>query len=263
VSRTGYYEGMCLVQDTNDVNTYLVAIHVDANGTTTRPHIWQLPRYDFNPGSDPTIVKERDAATFYTSRYPQPGREIQKSYRAVEFWIESDPATGTPGLQIWASVDGAAAYQLLDGDGDAATFIGTGFRQAFFPKTAAAVGSYVSFEFRVPAKAGVEVDVAVTMRDIVLRMDLDPLTTDVIHTTIICAPGEHEDKTGSRLTSTAMLDTLIALMNPQSDAVPFKDPWGRTGWVKVAVLGYREIFNKVHSRSEWAVDVELRVRQYA
>ena len=261
MTEEGWFEGMCVVQDQADIRSYLAVLRVADNGTDAEPWVYQLPRNDYSPGSDPTIVKTLQEASFHTPRYWQPGREIQKSWRCVEFWLEASPtSSGTPGLEVWATIDDDDdPFPLLGEDNDPAEFRTRGFKQAWFPPTAH--GSYVQLEFRVPGSA--QVDAAYVIRDVVLRLDVEPLMTDVIATSLVMGQGEHIDGTSGRMTPWAQLEHLRALANPQVEAVAIKDPWGRRFHGKVMIKREREAVFKGHSTANWVVDVEIRRRNFA
>lgn len=257
-SSDGYYEGLAVVQDSSDVSSYLVAILAD--GATTSLHTWQLPRSDYAPGSDPSIVKARDDAQFFTSRYFQPGREVQKSWRAVEFYLEMNPESNTPGLEVYAYIDEGAATQLLDDGGAAATLLTSGFHTVYFPRTAS--GTYCQLEFRIPALAGGEVNVAATVRDIVLYMDVQPKMVDAVTATLVLGSGDFEDYTTMRRTAWQQLQDLKGLQGRQDEATLIKDPWGEEWYGNVMVDNWREMKLKGHSQSSFLADVTIRGRPY-
>lgn len=247
----------------SDAASYVVALQVDPTKTIAKPYVYKLPRADLTVANDPNISLARDDAQFYTSRYPQPSRNVQKTYREVEFWLDASPQTNTPGLQVWAALDEAAAYQLNDNTGAAGTFRTTGPQRAFFPASASAVGHYCQLVFKVPAKAQGEVDVAVSLRDIVIRGALDPITTDLITATFVLGGGEFEDKTSQRKSAKAQLTALKALADPTGAPVAYRDPWGGTGYLKVARVDTKEATYKGATQSVMLANVTLRVMEYA
>lgn len=246
-----------------DAASYVVALQVDPTKTIAKPYVYKLPRADLTVANDPNISLARADAQFYTSRYPQPSRNVQKTYREVEFWLDASPQTSTPGLQVWAALDEAAAYQLNDNTGAAGTFRTTGPQRAFFPASASAVGHYCQLVFKVPAKAQGEVDVAVSLRDIVIRGALDPITTDLITATFVLGGGEFEDKTSQRKSAKAQLAALKALADPTAAPVAYRDPWGGTGYLKVARVDTKEATYKGATQSVMLANVTMRVMEYA
>jgi len=247
----------------SDAASYVVALQVDPTKTIAKPYVYKLPRADLTVANDPNISLARADAQFYTSRYPQPSRNVQKTYREVEFWLDASPQTSTPGLQVWAALDEAAAYQLNDNTGAAGTFRTTGPQRAFFPASASAVGHYCQLVFKVPAKAQGEVDVAVSLRDIVIRGALDPITTDLITATFVLGGGEFEDKTSQRKSAKAQLAALKALADPTAAPVAYRDPWGGTGYLKVARVDTKEATYKGATQSVMLANVTMRVMEYA
>lgn len=247
----------------SDAASYVVALQVDPTKTIAKPYVYKLPRADLTVANDPNISLARADAQFYTSRYPQPSRNVQKTYREVEFWLDASPQTSTTGLQVWAALDEAAAYQLNDNTGAAGTFRTTGPQRAFFPASASAVGHYCQLVFKVPAKAQGEVDVAVSLRDIVIRGALDPITTDLITATFVLGGGEFEDKTSQRKSAKAQLAALKTLADPTAAPVAYRDPWGGTGYLKVARVDTKEATYKGATQSVMLANVTMRVMEYA
>lgn len=252
---TVYYS----VPGVSDSPSFLSVLKLNAARTDANPVIYTLPRAGMTVANDPNLDKARDAATAYSSRILQPSRNVQKTYRVVDFWLDAAPETNTPGFEVWASVDDAAAIQLLDAAGAAATFRTTGFHQAYFPTTAAAVGSYVQVRPTVPAKEGAEVDVAVSFRDMVLRGSFDPLITEAVDVTLVLGAGEHDDRSPERRTTKQQRANLKALAAPNAAPVPYTDPWGNEGFVKVANVRFREVTFKAAEESTLVAFVALRV----
>lgn len=261
---SGWFEGGCIVESSDGTKTYLCTIRVASGGTSAAPWVFQLPRSAMTPANDPNVNHARDNCNFYTSRIASPGRDVQKSWRTVELWTEMTAAdlSLTPGLQVWASVDGGSYVQLLDSAGSAATIKANGFQRVFFPKTSAAVGHYVQLRLTVPAKAGSETDVAVTVREMTLRGELHPLMTNAITALFVLGPGEAEDKTSIRRTVQKQKADLQALADPTAAAVTFKDIWGGTGYAKVTNVTFKELVFQGESEPRLVATVNLRERPY-
>lgn len=248
-----------------DTPSYLSVLEVDATRLIATPRIYQLARNGLPVANDPNLSLASSGATLYSSRYFRPARGLQKTWDCVETWLEASPATNTPGLQIWASVDEGAAFQLLDENGDAATLRTTGFHQVFFPATAAAVGHYVALQFRVPALGGVEVPVALTFRDTVLRGHYRPLLTETIKDIVIVLDkGQFEDMTGERRSVAKLIADLSELAGPNDGPVPYRSPidavtrTAQIGYCAVLPPRFKEVSFKGFASSALVAVVTLR-----
>lgn len=258
---SGYFEDACLV--TSGTHTYLAVIKTSSDGLTAEPWIYEVPRAGLSASTDPRVAHATSSASLKTSRVFMPERGLKKTFREVRLWAELSPESNIPGLQVWASVDGGSWFQLNDGGGSAKTAETTGFHQFFFPHTSAAVGHYVQLDFRVPALAGGEVAVAVTIRDASLRGSYQPLHVQAISTTLILTKGEFEDKTSQRYEPQQQIANLQAVAKPHAAPVPFRDPWGNDGWCQVQSLEWKEIQFKGKEASTLVANVVLREEAYA
>lgn len=252
----GRFEGGCIVRISDQ--TFLAVIKTDDDGVNAQPWVWELPRgnqFAANSGVDKKVTNTR----FRTPRYAVPGREIQKTYRTVEFWIEIAPAVSPTGLQVWASVNDRTAFQLLDTSGSAASVTTSGFHTLFFPKTSAAVGNYVYFELRVPSGGTAT---SYSVRDCVLRFAARPRTTRAMETTFVLGGGEFEDRTSMVRSWEKQLDDLDAICGPNAEPVPFRMPWGTAGYCTVEGLEYREVVMKPGQSPTHVANLLLREERY-
>lgn len=251
------------VSGIGDAPSYLSVLFVAADRVTVHPIIYQLPRANLPVANDPSLDTSSSGATLYTSRYYRPGREVQKTYRTVELWLDANPQVNTPGLQVWASLDNGSAVQLNDTDGAAKTALTTGFHQFFFPATSGGVGHWCQLRPTVPALSGVQVPVALSMRDMKLRGSYRPLTVDAIQAVFVLTQGQFEDLTSMRRTVPGgQVPDLTGLAGPNSAPIPYKDPWGGTGFLVVAGLQIREVAFKEKEESVKVAVVTLRATPY-
>lgn len=254
----GRFEGGCIVRIGDQ--TFLAVIKTDKDGKNARPWVWELPRGNQFAANSESINKKVTNTRFRTPRYAVPGREIAKTYRAWECWVEIAPAESPTGLQVWACVDDGTPFQLLDGTGAAAAITTTGFHTLYFPKTDKAVGHYVYFEFRVPSGGTAT---SYTLRDCVFRFAARPRTTRVMETTFVLGGGEFEDLTSMGRSWMKQLTDLEALCGPNTQAVPFRTPWGTTGYCTVEGLEYREVVMKPGQSPTHVATLALREERYA
>ena len=203
------------------------------------------------------------AATLYSSRYAQPSRNDQKTYRDVELWLEALPQTNTPGLQVWASVDDGQAFQLLDAAGAAATLLTTGAHQLFFPASSAAVGHFVQLQFRVPALAGGTVPLAANFRDCTLRGVVDSRMADTIQATLVLGDSEFVDRTSIRRSVRAQRAALRALARPSAAPVSYRGINGEAGYLKVVSLTIREVKFREYDESVSIAQLVMREMPFA
>lgn len=257
IRMTVYYS----VPGVADVPSLLSVLHVAADRTTATPKVYTLPRAGLTIANDPNVDRAIANARISSSRFYQPSRNVQKTWRNVEFWLDATPEANTPGVQLWASIDEGTAFQLLDAAGNAATFRTTGFHQAYFPMTAAAVGRYVQIQAYVPATAGSEVPVAVSFRDMVLHGTADPLMTEeVSNVVLVLGGGEFEDRTSMRRSVAQQIADLSALAAPTTAPVPYRSPVtpNETGYLKVTHVRFREVIFKGAEESTMVALVNLR-----
>lgn len=233
-----------------DPASFLVALKIDTTRTITTPEIYKLPRNNMAIVNDNQIDRNGDAAKLYTSRYWQPSRNVQKTWRAFEFWLDcgSAPSAVQVPFQVWAVIDDGlpvdvGPFQLLDANGAAADIVigsGSSRQQVFFPP-GTAVGSYVQLQYIVPTATGGQVTGKYDIRDGVLRGVLDPLTADMMHITLVLGDGEFEDRTSMRRTVKKQIADLKALTGRNASPVAYKDINGNTGYLKIESLKIREV----------------------
>lgn len=259
ITMTVYYT----VPGIQDLASFVSVLRVDQARTVARPEIYALPRGGLTIANDPNVDKATNDAILYSSRYYAPSRNVEKIYRAYEFWLEIAPETNTPGFQVWASVDDGDAIQLLDEDGNAATFYESGPCRAVFPATAASIGHYVQIQWRVPAASVGQNDVAVSFYEGAFYVELRPLTTQLVDTVFILGKGESEDRTSGRRSVAEQLASLEALTGRNSVPTPYRDNRGRTGFMVLTGMDVREVTFKGEEESTLVAIVQARVTTYA
>jgi hypothetical protein len=83
-----YYE----LTDSEDAPERLALLGSSDDGQSSDVFILDLPRLGLTPAMDPNVEHRvgalSRASAFATARYQAPGFEIEKAYRAVEFWLE-------------------------------------------------------------------------------------------------------------------------------------------------------------------------------
>ncbi len=258
---TGTFEGLAVVQDTARTQSLLVAAQVSADRLTATPYAYELERAGMFAADDPSVAKAAESVTFYTSRLAKPSRSVQKTYRTFEFWLDASPQTNTPGLQVWASVDNGAFFQLADAAGAAATSLTTGFKRLFFPATAAAVGHWVQLRFTVPAK-GAGVVAQYTIREGMVYAEARPQTTEVVSTWLKMDRQRFEDGTEDPRTVQQQLADLKALFGPNSAPVSYNGPNGETGFVAMQSVALHEAVFKEGSPPVRVAQVSFEVTSY-
>jgi hypothetical protein len=258
----GYFEDCVVV--TSAGLSYLAVIKTSADGKTAEPWTYRLPRAEMSPANDPGVPKTVADKWFWTPRYAQPGREIQKTFRCFEFWGEFTGDANTVGFQVWAKVNDGAAFQLLDSTGQGATLKGDGFHRVFFPPTGGSVGNYVQLGFRVPVAAGQATGCAVdAIRDGQIRLSYRPTRARVVQAGIILARGDHQDRTPEQRTVEQQVANLETLAGPNSAPVPFRDPYGHTGYCTIETVKVTEMAFKGEEESQRVVMLTLREELYA
>jgi len=225
-----YYQ----VAGAGDPGTYVCVLEVDAAKTTVTPTFIKLARAGLDPANDPNIDHAASDADFLTPRYYTPDRSVSKVYRALTCWLDLSPVTNTPGLQIWATVDDGAEFQMLDGAGAPAEFTTSGAKRLFFPKTAAAVGHWVQFRPLVPALTGGEVALDATIRNVKVYGVYNPVMTQQVTMGLILRQGQHQDGQREQRSPDEQTIDLEELGKPQSAATTYKDPQtGETGYFDI------------------------------
>ena len=246
IALTVYYS----VAGQADPSSFLIALKIDTTRTVVTPEIYKLPRNNMPVVNDAQINRNGDDCKLYTSRYWQPSRNVQKTWRDFEFFLDcgSAPSAIQVPFQVWAVIDDAlpgqvGPVQLLNAAGAAADIVvgsGSSRQQVFFPP-GTAVGSFVQLQFIVPAASGQQVTGRYDIRDGILRGVLDPLTADQLNITLVLGDGEFEDRTSMRRTVKKQIADLKALTGRNTSPVAYKDINGNTGYLKIESLKVREI----------------------
>lgn len=255
------FEDACLA--TVDGKLYLVVLAAAADGLTATPWVYDAPLSGLGAATDRNVDHATSSASLKTPRYFAPERGLEKTFGEVRLWAEMSLQSGHPGLQVWASVDGAAFIQLLDGTGAAKTAPTTGAHSYYFPKTAAAVGHYVQLDYRIPALGGGESAVAITLRDMSLRGSYQPDMVMEMTTTFILTKGEFEDRTSNLREPQEQLADLQALAAARTATTPWHDPWGNEGYCQVTSLDWKEIMFKGEEAPTLVAHVVMREEAYA
>lgn len=243
--------------------SFLVVLRVDTDRETVTPDVYKLPRADLAIGNDPTIDRAVTAgADFYSSRLFFPSRNIEKVWRCVEIYVDLEPETNTPGLQVWAAVDNGIEFQLLDANGLAATVRTSGFHRLFFPATSASRGKWVQLHGKVPAAAVSENGVTVDMRGWALRGWYQPTRSEEVVTVVDLSPGERGDYSADRRSAFDALDELIALTEPGANPTAYRDIWGRDGYCRVLEVKPHEVAFKDGQEPGLFATVRMRVALY-
>lgn len=259
---TGTYNGIGIVQDATGTYSLLVTCQVSANRLTWTPNVFQIPRAGMAPGDDPLVSNLRDTADFYTSRYFDPSRQIQKTYESVDFWLDVTAANG-PGVQLWASINNGSFFQLLDSNGNPATASTTGFYRFFFPTTAQAVGNFVQLDIKVPALGGGQTDQGYTFREGAINAGQYPITTDSIQATFELNNLRLPDGSTDPRTIQQMETDLLALCGPQAAAVAYSGPNGEQGFVQLVKVQMAEAEFQEGSVPVRVAQVEMVARVYS
>lgn len=259
IRMTTYYS----MPGVNDPSSFVSVLHIDSTKTIAQGWIYKLPRAGLTIANDPNIEGAQSDAEFFTSRLFEPSRAVVKTFRQFECWLDMSPETNTPGLQVWASVDGGSYFQLLDADGTAMTARAGGATAFYFPTTAASVGHDVRLRFTIPATVGGEVAVAVKIRDGVLRGSVRPKKTELLTGTLILGVGEFEDGTSIRNTIARQRALLEALDGPNAAPTPYRDPTtGEEGYMALVGLTFGEALFRGEEEPTQVAHVQVRRTLY-
>lgn len=243
----------------SDPGTFVAVLRVDSDRQTARPDLYKLPRSGFTVGNDPQIARAIDDAEFRLSRIYQPSRSVEKVWHGVDFWLDADPETNTPGVQIWARVDEGNEFQLLDANGSPATLRTTGPQKVFFPPSDVARGYYVQLLVKVPAATGDQVGGQYDIRNLTLHLSFRPERSETYDYVLILGDGEYEDRTSMRRTVSKQLSDLKRLVKRGLPAIPIRDPEGNDLYGHVVGLSWREVTFK-GAPQKWATVATVKVR---
>ncbi|MCR4339413.1 MAG: glycine-rich protein [Gemmatimonadaceae bacterium] len=252
-------------QGSGDPGSYLLVLRLDATKTICTPEVYELPRHGLAPANDPGISHAGSDLELLGPRYSIPSYGVQKTYRAVTLFCEFSPTSNIPGLEVYAAIDGGAEIQLLDSAGATATITTEGVHTLYFPQTSAAVGRDVQVRFYVPATAGEEVDVEVTIRAATLYGVYQPVSTEAIDFVVLLREGMLDDGQRDRRTRDQQKADLEALyLDPPAAPVTYKDPDdGSTGVIDITKLELQEFTFKGSERPELIAIGSGIVQRYA
>lgn len=241
----------------------VVVGQLSADRTTVTPTAYQLPRAGLDVANDPLIAKAIQSAEFRTPRFDAPGRDFVKLYRSVEVWLDMEPQSNTPGVEVWAQIDDGDAIQLLDSDGAAATLLTTGGHEVFFPASSVANGRYAQVRFIVPAVAGSEVPVAVSVRDVTIAYSYRVAKSRVWTATLHLGDVSGRDDFFVEMRSIEdQRATMDALSGEVAAPTKFKIA-GVTGYCTIINTRVQEVWYTGVDPSEWIAVVTLREEAYA
>lgn len=261
----GYFGNGCIVTASTG-ERYLAVIRSNTAGTIASPWIWRLP-LGLDGANDSRVPKFVSDTAWRTPRYWAPARNIKKGWRELEFWLtlvaSSGALSSTPGLQVWAIVDDGTPFQLNDSSGAPVTIKASGPTRVFLPDDTSGFGHYLQFEFRVPALGVGEHTVSVDIRDLVLRGNFYPRTEQLINATLVLSQGEFEGIGSMARSANQQRADLAALVGDRSQPIPFRDPWGDTGFCTVEKASFKEVQFQGSTESAFIAQVALRVVEYA
>jgi hypothetical protein len=248
-----------------DPQTYLSVLKVDADRTEVYPAIYRLPRAGYSIANDPSMDRAISGASLWTSRIYEPARYIEKTYRCVEFYAELSPASGTPGFEVWASVDDGDFFQLLDSAGAPATLRRSGPQRVFFPASDVARGRWFQLELRVPELVGDQVPVAVALSNFAVRCNYRPERTEAQSLTLnLGTIPTHRGGSGmERRTPYQKLALLIDLAGPGKPPVQLRDALGRDVYVHIIDLDFEEVTKREAEEPALVATIRYRVAEYA
>lgn len=240
--------------------TYLIILVSNQSTGIVTPTIYKLPNSGFSPGLDANIQHAVSGADFYTSRLYLPSRSVLKVYRCVEFWCDLSPSVNTPGLQVWASIDDSAFFQLNDATGAAATLYTGGPQRLFFPANTS--GRYLQLDLKVPSLGSGQTPVAVTIRDLDVRVSLRAVLTDAIVATLVLGQGQFQDRTTQMLPEPQQL----ALLKEQLDAGPvvaYTDPvTGEAGYMLITGMAWQPVVFPGENNPTLVAHMQARKMRY-
>jgi hypothetical protein len=246
-----------------DQASFLVVAVTDASHNTVTAQVYQLGSHGLSPGSDPNVNGAVDDAEIRTSRITAPGGQaVQGTFRSVEWWQQTSLQTGHPGVEVQAQVDEETPFNL-EANAEAGTpadfsALTTGAKEAFFPVDAGAIGNSCQLRFQIPALGGGEAQVAVELRDIKLHGTWTPLMTEEIEAVLVIGQRVREDGTFDRRTAETQKAALSALARPGTAPIPYKDPWGGSGYCEVFGLRIVELPGTRNRGQEWLAVVKIR-----
>lgn len=262
---SGYFENGCIMSASTG-ESYLAVIKTGTDGTVAEPWIWRLPKA-LDGANDSRVPKGVSDTSWTTPRYWAPLRNILKGWQEFEFWADLDCAgdlDDTPGLQVWASVDDGAFFQLNDDTGTAATLKTSGAQRVFFPASADSFGHWVQLKFAVPALGGGEIAIEVLgLRDMVLRGNYFPRSEQLIQATLILSQGEFQDGGSMQRTAKQQRADLEALINQRDEPIAYRDPWGTSGYLTVEQAQFSEIQFQEQTESAFVAKLVFRVGGYS
>lgn len=247
-----------------DRASFLVVLGVDAARAVATPYVYKLPRNSLSVANDPNLNLAVSNKYFNTPRITDPDRTIKKIYRKLEFWLDLSQQFNHPGVQARYKINEATSWtQLLNsGTGTAVTFYTSGFKEAWFPASSAAVGNYVQLQFVIPATSATQTDVKAAIRNIRLKLRPMPLTGSFVRMTLVLAGGEFQQKTSMRRTAAAQRRALRALADPTAAPVAYRSPEGETGYAQVTSVQFREQLFKGQQKPSSLADVDMVILSY-
>lgn len=247
-----------------DPASFLMTLRLGTDREEATPYAYKLDRADLGVANDPDVDKRGADLELRTSRVSSPDFSVQKTYNLVDFRAEVDPEIDTtPGFQLWASVDDGDEFQLLDAAGAAATVRASGVYRLYFPRTAVAVGSYVQLRLKVPALGTGESPVRVGIRDLKLHGFYDPRSVEEGTAVFLLRHGSLM-QTGqvSGYSIPEQVEHLESLTGRVPMIVPFTDPDGAEGFLKITRAEFRDHRFKGMQHADKVAVLGIRVADY-
>lgn len=256
------------ISGVGSLDTYLVTIVVDSTKNTAKPWAYHLPSDGMTAANDPQVsglVGRIDPAEFATSRYFTPGRQIQKTYRRVEFNLEASPQTNTPGIALYAKVDDGAEVALRDSTGAALVALASGAYTGYLPATTAAVGHWIQIVGRVAAITGNLNPVRMRVRDLIVRGTYDAETVDRFTAYLDLSQAAAVGTETSKRDAMTQRAELLALRRRRTGAAPLgmQDPYGVAGTARITSVKFIEKTFKGNDQPTFVALVRGRMTPYA
>lgn len=234
----------------------VVTADIETQETCT-PVIYRLPRHGWQVATDPSMDRAVSDKEFLTSRLFAPSRAVEKMYSRVEFWLDADPEVNTPGLRVWASIDGGDWLPLETAGGHEVART-SGFYEFFFPADERSVGAYCQLKFQVPALGTDEVPVAVKVRDTYLRGVYNPLRTEVVHAVFELDDDQYYQQGASTRSAAQQREELISFSRRGAGPRELQDIYGSKGYCHIPLPRFREVSLEEGKPAKLIAVVDLR-----
>ncbi|MFA7296269.1 MAG: hypothetical protein WC211_03660 [Dehalococcoidia bacterium] len=217
VEYVGDFEVFYTLPGSGERSSVLIELHSDDETQETATlYGYRLPADGLTASSDPRVEHAVSDAVIRLSREFRPNRNVQKTWRSIEFYVDMSPSSGTVGFEMWASINDGAAFALLDENGDTLNVQASGTYEAFLPADAVASGLWIQPLPTIPAITGALLPVSVTLRDIILHGAWTSKMTDEVRAIVVLDKASTSDAmAGSTGTPMRVLRALRALAGPR------------------------------------------------